>query len=35
MAVAETIGLEVEPTETARRYLKTKKDKLGHRLTLV
>ncbi len=35
LSVAETIGLEVEPTETARRYLKTKKDKLGHRLTLV
>ena len=33
LAVAETLPLEVSPTtEFSRRYLKTKKDKLGHRL---
>jgi 3,4-dihydroxy 2-butanone 4-phosphate synthase/GTP cyclohydrolase II len=33
LAVAETIPLEVSPTtEFSRRYLKTKKDKLGHTL---
>jgi 3,4-dihydroxy 2-butanone 4-phosphate synthase/GTP cyclohydrolase II len=35
LSVAETVGLEVQAAETARRYLKTKKDKMGHRLTLV
>jgi 3,4-dihydroxy 2-butanone 4-phosphate synthase/GTP cyclohydrolase II len=35
LAVSATVPLEVPPAETARRYLKTKKDKLGHRLTLV
>jgi 3,4-dihydroxy 2-butanone 4-phosphate synthase/GTP cyclohydrolase II len=35
LSVSETVPLEIPPAETARRYLKTKKDKLGHRLTLV
>ena len=35
LSVAETVPLEVVPPETARRYMKTKKDKLGHRLTVV
>ena len=35
LSVVETLGLEVQAAETARRYLKTKKDKMGHRLTLV
>jgi len=35
LSVAETVPLEVVPAEPARRYLKTKKDKLGHRLTVV
>jgi len=29
------LPLEIEPSETTRRYLKTKKDKLGHKLTSV
>jgi 3,4-dihydroxy 2-butanone 4-phosphate synthase/GTP cyclohydrolase II len=33
LAVAESLPLEVEPTEFTRRYLKTKKDKLGHTLS--
>jgi len=36
LSVVETLPLEVAPTtEFTRRYLKTKKDKLGHRLTSV
>jgi len=33
LAVAESLPLEVAPTEFTRRYLKTKKDKLGHKLS--
>ncbi|MEW5981568.1 MAG: bifunctional 3,4-dihydroxy-2-butanone-4-phosphate synthase/GTP cyclohydrolase II [Acidobacteriota bacterium] len=35
LSVSETLPLEVPPSETTRRYLKTKKEKLGHRLTSV
>jgi 3,4-dihydroxy 2-butanone 4-phosphate synthase/GTP cyclohydrolase II len=33
LSVAESLPLEVAPTEFTRRYLKTKKDKLGHKLS--
>jgi 3,4-dihydroxy 2-butanone 4-phosphate synthase/GTP cyclohydrolase II len=33
LAVAETLPLEIPPQEFTRRYLKTKKDKLGHKLS--
>jgi 3,4-dihydroxy 2-butanone 4-phosphate synthase/GTP cyclohydrolase II len=33
LAVVESVPLEVAPTEFTRRYLKTKKDKLGHKLS--
>ncbi len=33
LAVTRTVPLEIPPSDTNRRYLKTKKDKLGHRLT--
>jgi 3,4-dihydroxy 2-butanone 4-phosphate synthase/GTP cyclohydrolase II len=33
LAVVESMPLEVAPTEFTRRYLKTKKDKLGHKLS--
>jgi 3,4-dihydroxy 2-butanone 4-phosphate synthase/GTP cyclohydrolase II len=33
LAVVESLPLEVAPTEFTRRYLKTKKDKLGHKLS--
>ena len=33
LAVAESLPLEVAPTEFTRRYLKTKKEKLGHKLS--
>ena len=35
LSVAETLPIEVQAGEPARRYLKTKKEKLGHRLTNV
>ena len=35
LAVVATAPLEMPPSDTTRRYLKTKKDKLGHRLTMV
>ena len=35
LSVVATAPLEVAPSETTRGYLKTKKDKLGHRLTTV
>ncbi len=35
LSVRETLPIEVPPAEHAKRYLKTKKDKLGHRLTIV
>ncbi|HKT81433.1 MAG TPA: bifunctional 3,4-dihydroxy-2-butanone-4-phosphate synthase/GTP cyclohydrolase II [Vicinamibacterales bacterium] len=33
LSVSEWIPLEVPPSESTRRYLKTKKDKLGHKLS--
>ena len=33
LSVSESLPLEVAPTEFTRRYLKTKKDKLGHKLS--
>jgi 3,4-dihydroxy 2-butanone 4-phosphate synthase / GTP cyclohydrolase II len=35
LSVVESVPLEIPPSETTRKYLKTKKDKLGHRLTSV
>jgi 3,4-dihydroxy 2-butanone 4-phosphate synthase/GTP cyclohydrolase II len=35
LAVSASVPLEIPASETTRRYLKTKKDKLGHRLTSV
>jgi 3,4-dihydroxy 2-butanone 4-phosphate synthase / GTP cyclohydrolase II len=35
LSVVEWLPLEIEASETTRRYLKTKKDKLGHKLTSV
>ena len=35
LSVLEWIPLEIPPSEHTRRYLKTKKDKLGHKLTSV
>jgi 3,4-dihydroxy 2-butanone 4-phosphate synthase/GTP cyclohydrolase II len=35
LSVSETMPIEIPATETNRRYLKAKKDKLGHRLTSV
>ena len=35
LSVSRTVPLEVPASDTTRRYLKTKKDKLGHRLTSV
>ncbi|MEZ5292871.1 MAG: GTP cyclohydrolase II [Vicinamibacterales bacterium] len=35
LIVTERVPIEVEPSEANRRYLKTKKDKLGHRLSSV
>ena len=35
LAVRESVPLEIEPTEFTERYLRTKKEKLGHRLTSV
>ncbi len=35
LSVSETVPIEIPASDTTRRYLKTKKDKLGHRLTSV
>jgi 3,4-dihydroxy 2-butanone 4-phosphate synthase/GTP cyclohydrolase II len=35
LSVSATLPIETMPPESARRYLKTKKDKLGHVLTVV
>jgi len=35
LAVSDTVPLEIPANESTRRYLKTKKDKLGHRLSTV
>jgi 3,4-dihydroxy 2-butanone 4-phosphate synthase / GTP cyclohydrolase II len=35
LSVSETVSLEIAATDATRRYLKAKKDKLGHRLTSV
>ena len=35
LEIVERVPLEVAPNETSRRYLKTKKEKLGHLLSLV
>jgi 3,4-dihydroxy 2-butanone 4-phosphate synthase/GTP cyclohydrolase II len=35
LAVEESVPLEIEPTEFTERYLRTKKEKLGHRLSSV
>ena len=35
LAVSEAVPLEIPASDTTRRYLKTKKDKLGHRLSSV
>jgi 3,4-dihydroxy 2-butanone 4-phosphate synthase/GTP cyclohydrolase II len=35
LSVVESVPLEIPPSEHTRRYLKTKKDKLGHRLKRV
>jgi 3,4-dihydroxy 2-butanone 4-phosphate synthase/GTP cyclohydrolase II len=35
LAVSASVPLEIPASDTTRRYLKTKKDKLGHRLTSV
>jgi 3,4-dihydroxy 2-butanone 4-phosphate synthase/GTP cyclohydrolase II len=35
LSVAESLPLEIEATEFTRRYMKTKKDKMGHKLSSV
>jgi 3,4-dihydroxy 2-butanone 4-phosphate synthase/GTP cyclohydrolase II len=35
LEIVERVPLEVPPTESSRRYLKTKKEKMGHLLSLV
>ncbi|MGE3705564.1 MAG: bifunctional 3,4-dihydroxy-2-butanone-4-phosphate synthase/GTP cyclohydrolase II [Vicinamibacterales bacterium] len=35
LSVSEWLPLEIPPSESTRRYLKTKKDKLGHKLSTV
>ena len=35
LSVSETVPLEIPASDSTRRYLKTKKEKLGHRLTSV
>jgi 3,4-dihydroxy 2-butanone 4-phosphate synthase / GTP cyclohydrolase II len=35
LSISEWLPLEIEPSDTTRRYLKTKKDKLGHKLSSV
>jgi 3,4-dihydroxy 2-butanone 4-phosphate synthase/GTP cyclohydrolase II len=34
LQVSERIPIEIEPSDSSRRYLQTKKDKLGHQLSL-
>ena len=33
--LSERVSVEIEPTEANKRYLKTKKDKMGHILEVV
>ena len=35
LSVSETLPLEIPPSATTRKYLKVKKEKLGHRLSSV
>jgi 3,4-dihydroxy 2-butanone 4-phosphate synthase/GTP cyclohydrolase II len=35
LSVVESLPIEIPVSEASRRYLKTKKDKLGHKLSLV
>jgi 3,4-dihydroxy 2-butanone 4-phosphate synthase/GTP cyclohydrolase II len=35
LSVSATVGIEIAASDSSRRYLKTKKEKLGHRLTSV
>jgi len=35
LAISEAVPLEIQASDSTRRYLKTKKDKLGHRLSTV
>ena len=35
LSVSQTVPIEIAATDSNRRYLKTKRDKLGHRLTSV
>ena len=35
LSVSEWVPLEMPPSESTRRYMKTKKDKLGHKLSSV
>ena len=35
LSISETLPLEISASESTRRYLKTKKEKLGHRLSSV
>ena len=35
LSVVESVPIEIEPSEHTRGYLKTKKDKLGHKLSVV
>jgi 3,4-dihydroxy 2-butanone 4-phosphate synthase/GTP cyclohydrolase II len=35
LAVSDAVPLEIPASDSTRRYLKTKKDKLGHRLSTV
>jgi 3,4-dihydroxy 2-butanone 4-phosphate synthase/GTP cyclohydrolase II len=35
LAISDAVPLEIPASDLTRRYLKTKKDKLGHRLSSV
>jgi 3,4-dihydroxy 2-butanone 4-phosphate synthase/GTP cyclohydrolase II len=35
LKIAERVPIEIEPSNINRKYLKTKKDKLGHMLSVV